>query len=83
MQADEIRRVVAAYIVEEFLYGENSHALTDETRLIDEQILDSLTTIRLIQFLENTYNIKLEAHDVIDSLGTLPDIVELVLLRTA
>ena len=79
METSEIRAIVAAFIAEEFMYGEDPAVLADDLQLFENQILDSLTTIRLIRFLEESFNFKIKAHEVAESLGTLSGIVDLVL----
>ena len=75
----EIREAIKAYILEEFLPGENPAALTDSTPLITGGILDSLATIKLVLFLEERFHIKIEAHEtMVDYLNTVSDIAQLV-----
>ncbi len=67
------------FILAEFLEGENPEELTDDVELISSGILDSLATLKLVTFLENTYDIKIEAHEADeDNLNTLADIARLV-----
>jgi len=76
---DAVKAAVKSYILEEFLPGERPDALTDETGLITEGILDSLATLRLVSFLEKEFSIKIEPHEVdAEYLNTLPDIARLV-----
>jgi acyl carrier protein len=75
----EIKDITKAYILEEFLPGENPAELTDSTPLITGGILDSLATIKLVAFLEQRFHIKIEAHEtMVDYLDTIPDIAQLV-----
>ena len=79
MAVQEIKDITKAYILEEFLPGENPAELTDSTPLITGGILDSLATIKLVAFLEQRFHIKIEAHEtMVDYLDTLPDIAQLV-----
>ena len=74
-----ISQAVKNYILEEFLPGENPAALTESTPLITGGILDSLATIRLVGFLEDRFNIQLQAHEtMVDYLNTIADIAQLV-----
>ena len=73
---------VKEYILREFLPGENPEALTEATLLITGGILDSLATLKLVQFLEDQYAIQLEAHEVnVENLDTLALIARLVHAR--
>ena len=81
---DDVSRNVKEYILTTFLQGEDPAALTESTPLITSGILDSLATLELVSFLEQQYNIELEAKDVDASrLGTLTDISRLVNTKLA
>jgi acyl carrier protein len=76
---EEIKQSIKAYILEEFLPGENPAELTDSTPLITGGILDSLATIKLVVFLEGRFKIQIEAHETMaDYLDTINDIAQLV-----
>jgi acyl carrier protein len=55
--------VIRRYILEEFLPGEDPGNLTPTTPLMSTGILDSLSTLKLISFLEQEFNIKVAAHE--------------------
>jgi acyl carrier protein len=55
---------VRDYILKEFLPGEDPEQLTDSLSLIDGHVLDSLATLRLVAFLEETYGFEFAAHEV-------------------
>jgi acyl carrier protein len=65
--------------LEEFLPGENPAALEDATPLITGGILDSISTVKLVSFLEEKYDIEFNAHEIsVDNLNTLADITRIV-----
>jgi acyl carrier protein len=67
------------FILKEFLEGEDPDELTEDVELISSGILDSLATLKLVTFLENEYDVKIEAHEADeDNLNTLADIANLV-----
>jgi acyl carrier protein len=75
----EVKEIIKGYILEQFLPGENPAELTDSTPLITGGILDSLATIKLVVFLEERFQIKIEAHETMaDYLDTISDIAQLV-----
>jgi acyl carrier protein len=75
----EIRQRIKEYILQEFLPGENPAELTDTTPLITGGILDSLATIKLVFFLEQQFQITIQAHEtMVDYLDTIADIARLV-----
>ena len=79
MSAQEIKESIKEYILKEFLPGENPAALTDSTPLITGGILDSLATLKLVVFLEERFQIKIQAHETMaDYLNTVSDIAQLV-----
>lgn len=79
MDDDPIKSAVKRFILEEFLPGERPDALTDETALVAEGVLDSLATLRLVSFLEKEFGISLAPHEVdAEYLNTLPTIAKLV-----
>ena len=58
------REVVKQFILENFLPGEDPKNLTDDTELKESGILDSLSTLKLVTFLEEHFKIELEASDL-------------------
>jgi acyl carrier protein len=79
MSMQEVKEIVRGYILNEFLPGENPAALTDSTPLITGGILDSLATLKLVVFLEERFQIKIQAHETMaDYLNTVSDIAQLV-----
>lgn len=82
MEADTVENTVKEYILREFLPGESSEALTAATPLVTGGILDSLATLKLVDFLEKRFGISLEAHEVdAEYLDTLSTIASLVLAK--
>jgi acyl carrier protein len=79
MQDEAIKSTVKRFILDEFLPGERPDALTDQTPLVAEGVLDSLATLRLVSFLEKEFKIALAPHEVdAEYLNTLPTIAALV-----
>jgi acyl carrier protein len=75
----EIGEAIKGYILDAFLPGENPAELTEATPLITGGILDSLATIKLVEFLEGRFQIRIEAHEtMVDYLNTIADIAKLV-----
>ncbi len=76
---EDIRRVVHDYIVGEFLPGEDPEALTDQTPLITGGILDSISTLKLVVFLEERFGVTIEAHEAgVEHLDTVGEIARLI-----
>jgi acyl carrier protein len=76
---EDIEKVVHSYILNEFLPGEDPRELTDRTPLITGGILDSITTLKLVVFLEEHFGITVEAHEAgiehLDSIGQIARLV--------
>ncbi len=76
---EAIADAVRAYVLSEFLPGEDPAALTAATPLVSGRILDSLALLKLVAFLEERYGIQIEAHEAdADHLDTIAQIVGLV-----
>lgn len=79
MSIEDVKQTIKDYLLKEFLPGENPSALTDSTPLITGGILDSLATIKLVVFLEERFQVKIQAHEtMVDYLDTLDQIAQLV-----
>lgn len=76
---DQIKADIKQFILKEFLPGELPENLEDSTPLISGGILDSLATLKLVTFLEETFNIEVMAHEAsVDHLNTIQSIANLV-----
>lgn len=76
---DEITQVVHHFILKEFIPGEDPHELTDRTPLITGGILDSISTLKLVVFLEEHFGITVEAYEAgVDHLDSIRQISDLV-----
>ena len=76
---EDVSKIIHAYILKEFLPGEDPGELTGRTPLISGGILDSISTLKLVTYLEKQFVITIEAHEAgIDNLDTVEQIVGLV-----
>jgi acyl carrier protein len=65
------------------LKGEDPDALTPTTPLITGGIMDSLSNMKLVTFLEQQFDIAVEAHEISpDYIDTVEQIAELVVSKT-
>lgn len=75
----DTKEKVKQFILEQFLPGADPEELTDTTPLISGGILDSLATMKLVTYIEQTFGITVQAHEADeDNLGTLRDIERLI-----
>lgn len=75
----DIKNVLRGYILENLLPGEDPANLTDDMELKESGILDSMSTLKLVTFLEGQYQIEFEAADLepanLSSISTLERLV--------
>ena len=77
--SDEIKKALKEFILGEFLPGEDPNELTDTTPLITSGVLDSIATLKLVLFLEETYGASFQAHEIdAEHMDTIADIERLV-----
>jgi acyl carrier protein len=75
----ELEAPIKAFILAEFLPGEDPAALTDTTPLITTGVLDSIATLKMVTFLEERFHITIEAHEAdVEHLNTVADMARLV-----
>jgi acyl carrier protein len=76
---DNVKDTIRDYILREYLPGESAANLGDDTPLRTSGILDSMATLNLVTFVEETFGIMLEAHETgIDQFDRIADIAALV-----
>jgi acyl carrier protein len=76
---EEISESIHGFVLREFLPGEDPGELTERTPLITGGILDSISTLKLVTFLEDEFGITIEAHEAgVEHLDTIEEIVGLV-----
>ena len=79
---EEMIEVIHHFILHSFLAGEDSSELTDQTPLITGGILDSITTLKLVTFLEDHFQISIEANEAtVDHLDTIGRIAAFVVVK--
>jgi acyl carrier protein len=68
---DTIKNVIRAYIVENFLFGDDS-GLDDPTSFLENGIIDSTGILELVAFLETQFSIKIHDEELLpDNLDSL------------
>ena len=79
VELEEIKRKVRAYLLENFLDEGSGSELTNSTPLVTGGILDSVTTLQFIAFLEQEFNIEFQPEEVDqDNLNTIDRIADFV-----
>jgi len=71
---------IRAFIVENFLFGDATVALDDDTSLIDADLVDSTGVLELVAFLEDHFKFTIADADIVpanlDSIGRIAAFVE-------
>lgn len=79
---DAVKNRIKDFIMAEFLPGEDPAELTDDTPLISGGILDSIATLQLVMFIEQTYGVTFAPHEVDkDNLDTLARLMRLLMSK--
>lgn len=82
--SDETRTAVRAFIVENFLFGDDSHPLPADVSLIDNDLVDSTGILELVGFLEEQFAIQIADADIVPAnLDTIEKIVGFVARKRA
>ena len=76
---DNVKEDLRQFILAEFLPGEKTSNLRDDTPLRTSGILDSIATLKTVTFVEERYGIEVEAHEAgVDNFDTIESIAALV-----
>ncbi len=71
--------VIRAFVIENFLYGQDDHTLTDEVSFLEKGIIDSTGVLELVSFVEEKFGFAVTDDEIIpdnfDSIGKLADFV--------
>ena len=79
LPATDIMATVRDFIVTKFLPGDDAGDLADTTPLMSGGILDSISTIELVAFLEERFGVKFAAYEVSEErLDTLDSIAKTI-----
>lgn len=75
-----IQEQVRGFVVENFLFGNPEEKFDAETSFLESRIIDSTGILELVAFLENTYGIAIEDHELdptnLDTLNRIAAFVE-------
>ena len=72
----ETREVVRSYIIENFLFGDQTPLGEDEMSLLDEGIIDSVGVMELVAFLEQDFGLTVADEDLVpENLDSVANLV--------
>ena len=76
---EQITEAIRDFIISKYLPGESPENLPDDMPLRSSGVLDSLATLSLIAFIEERYQIEVQAHETdIDNFDRIQDIVAFI-----
>ena len=71
----DIRKKVRAFIVENFLFGDEN-GVKDDTSFLDEGIIDSTGILEMVSFLEEEFGITVGDEELVpENLGSINNVV--------
>ena len=74
-----IKAQIRSFIVENYLFGDTSHPLEDDTSLIETDVIDSTGVLELVTYLEDTFQISIQDAEIVpanlDSIASISTFV--------
>jgi acyl carrier protein len=75
--------LVKKFIVDNFLFGDDSKLKSDTVSFLDSGIVDSTGILELITFLEETFKIQIEDNEILpENLDSLSNILSFISKKT-
>ncbi|MDF2451641.1 MAG: acyl carrier protein [Bacteroidota bacterium] len=75
--AQAVKETIRTFVFTELLKNKNVNGLNDASPLITGGLMDSISTMQLVVFLEKTFHMEFEAHEVdrdnFDSIDIITD----------
>jgi acyl carrier protein len=74
---------VRAFIVENFLFGEDGDGLTVRDSLLEKGIIDSTGILELVGFVQEKFGLRIEDHEIVPAnLDSIEKIVQFIRQKT-
>ncbi len=74
MPMSELKSTIRNFIVENFLFGNNS-GLSDDAMFLEEGIIDSTGVLELVTFLEDEFSIEVDDEELTpENLGSIDNV---------
>ena len=71
---------IGSWVIKNLLEIDDPEVIDEETQLITDDFLDSVSLVVLVSFLEERYEIEFNAHEInVDNFDRIPDIARTVL----
>lgn len=75
----QVKQEIRNFIVDNFYYGQDTNALTDDVSFLENGIIDSTGVLELVSFIQETYAIQVQDDEIVpdhfDSLSKLSSFV--------
>lgn len=72
---DAVKDSIRTFIIDNFLFGDTSQDIADDTSLIENGFVDSTGVLELVFFLEQTFGISVGENEIVpanlDSIGAM------------
>lgn len=82
--SDTVKNRLRAFIIENFLFGDEDYALADDASLIDNDIMDSTGVLELVAFIDEAFGVKMADADIVPAnLDSVSKIDAFVTARTS
>ncbi len=82
--SENAKKQIRQFIVENFLFGDDSQPLPGDLSLVDNDLIDSTGVLELVCFLEERFGLKVADEDITPAnLDTIDRIAEFIMRRKA
>lgn len=72
LSEDLVKTRVRQFVIDSFLFGQDSQSLSDNDSFLDRGIVDSTGVLELVGFLETQFNVSVDNHELIpDNLDSI------------
>ena len=72
LSKDVVKTRVRQFVVDSFLFGQDSQSLSDDDSFLDRGIVDSTGVLELVGFLETQFKVSVDNHELIpDNLDSI------------
>lgn len=83
LNLDSARQQLRSFILENYLFTDDQSALADSSSFLDGGILDSMGILELIDYLDETFAIKVEGDELIpDNLDSIDSLIAFIGKKT-
>ena len=85
MEATEnIKSVIRNFIINNFLFGSVDRPIADDDSFLETGIIDSTGVLELIEFIESSFAIQIDDHELIpENLDSLDNLEKFIKLKSA